>query len=82
MSTFFFRVFEHLLPRSRVWQMKVASVLREFFMGLSSLPQAARDFIDQVYLDLYPADTRELGEWENQFGLPDASLTEQQRRDR
>jgi len=83
LSDFFFRVFEHLLPfGSRIWQMKLASPLRDFFMGLTSLPLAVRDFIDRLWLDTRPQDTLQLPKWETQFGLRNASLTDQQKRDR
>lgn len=51
-------------------------------MGLADAGSAARAFIDNVYRDLFPQDTRELTEWENQFALPDTGLDEQARRDR
>lgn len=82
-SDFFFRVFEHLLPfGSRIWQMKLFSPLRSFFMGLTSLPLAVRNFIDRVWLDTQPQDTLQLPKWETQFGLRNASLIDQEKRDR
>ena len=78
----FFRIFEHLLPRSRAWQMKVESYLRSFFMGLVGLPSDSRDFIDQRYLDTQPQDTTQLPEWEEQWALVASGLTDQERRAR
>jgi hypothetical protein len=49
---------------------------------LADLPSDVRDEADSVWGDLLPSTTRKLNEWESQFGLPDAILTEQQRRDR
>lgn len=72
----FFRIFQHLLPRSSAWSLTIDRYLRKFFLGLSEQPALTKTFIDQVYLDLFPETTRELNEWERQFGLPltDVSL--------
>ena len=78
----FFRIFEHLLPRSRVWQIKVASRLRELFSGLTGLPTDTRTFIDQRYDDIFPATTTALVEWEDQWGLSTVGLTDAARRTR
>lgn len=40
-----------------------------FFEGLTSPFVTARRFVDKVYLDLFPPTTRQLSEWEEQFGL-------------
>jgi hypothetical protein len=66
----FFRVFKHLLPSGAAWSLTIEKTLRRFFMGLSEQPQLTKDYIDLVYLDLFPETTRELNEWERQFGLP------------
>ena len=77
-----FRTFEHLLPRGRVWQMKLPGQLRDFFMGLTTLPADVRDFVDAVWFDMDPQTTRELDQWEDQWGLRVTGLTDQGRRDR
>lgn len=78
----FLNVFKHLLPRGRAWRVTVDKKLRDFFSGLSGVGSDVKSFIDSIWLDLMPETTRELSEWEQQFGLPDTGLTEQQRRDR
>lgn len=65
----FFRVFQHLLPRAAAWRITVTKTLRSFFDGLTTAPEDARDFVDEVYRDAFPATTREIPEWENQFGI-------------
>lgn len=50
-----------------------------FFSGLANFFADVRTFVDLAYLDLFAATTRELGEWEHQFGLLTAS-TEADRR--
>ncbi len=70
----FFRQFKHLLPDAKAWRLTIEKTLREFFQGLADgAPTDARDYIDDVYDDLLPPTTRELTEWEQQFGLIDAS---------
>lgn len=78
----FLRVFKHLLPRARAWRLTVDKKLRKFFEGLSGVSEEIKTYLDGVWLDIFPQDTRELSDWENQFGLPSTGLTEQQRRDR
>ena len=72
-----------LLPRARAfffWQS--GSQLRQFFEGLAGLPADARAFVDLVWSDTQPADTRELTGWEEQFALVESGLTEADRRTR
>lgn len=78
----FLRVFKHLLPRARAWQITVDKVLRQFFEGLAGAGSDARDFFDGVWLDIFPQTTRELDSWDTEFGLRDTGLIEQERRDR
>ncbi len=78
----FLRIFKHLLPNARAWRITVDKQLREFFEGLSGVGSDVKTFVDEVWLDIFPETTRELGTWENQFGLRDTGLTEQGRRDR
>lgn len=75
-------LFKHLLPRARAWSLTKSKQLREFFEGLSGLPEDIRSFFDDIYGDLDPQTTRALEEWEFQFGLPNTGLSEQERRDR
>lgn len=78
----FLRIFKHLLPNARAWRITVDKRLREFFSGLSGVGEEAKTFFDGIWLDVFPETTRELDVWEQQFGLRDTGLTEQQRRDR
>lgn len=66
----FFRIFQHLLPRTRAWSLTVDRALRRFFLGLSEEPAAVRKAADAVFWDLFPATTRSPELWERQFGLP------------
>lgn len=79
----FFQLYKLLLPRkSRAWRLPAGSNIAKFFRGLSDFPNDIKIFFDQIYEDLLPQTTRQLPEWEAQFGLPSANLPEQQRRDR
>lgn len=78
----FFRIFKHLLPNARAWRVTIEKQLREFFEGLSTIGTDLKEFFDLIWSDINPALTRELTEWENQFGLPDTGLSESERRTR
>lgn len=77
----FFRLFQHLLPRSPAWSLTISKTLRKLFEGLAGVFGSARTYIDGVWGDLQPATTglSELEEFERQFGL-DPSPTESARR--
>lgn len=78
----FLRILPHLLPNARAWRLTADKKLRQLFDGLSGTGSDARTFFDDAWSDVFPATTRELGKWEQQFGLGDAGLTEQSRRGR
>lgn len=82
MSVDFFRVIEHLLPRARAWQIKLDLQMRQFFEGLTGLPQDARDFFDGVFADIFPDSTTQIDLWEEQWGLTNTGLTDAQRQAR
>lgn len=75
----FFRIFQHLLPRSEAWKLTIEKTLRKYFLGLAVPMDEARTFVDEVYEDHHPTTTRELAEWEWQFALP-AAVDEEDRR--
>lgn len=78
----FLRIFRHLLPNARAWRAVLNKNLRRLISGLAGFFGEARDFIDSVWSDIWPDKTRELSEWEKQFGLQPVGLDEQGRRDR
>lgn len=75
----YFRIFQHLLPRSRAWRMIVDRFLRKFFVGLGPFQETYREHVDQIFEDIDPTLTRELETWEKQFQLS-AVGTETERR--
>jgi len=76
----FFDTFKHLVPQSRAWRLTANKNLRSFFEGLSGAPEDARYFVDDVFDDIDPGKTRQLTEWERQFGLPATLATDAERR--
>lgn len=62
-------LFTHLLPNARAWRLTTQKRLRQFFEGLSGTADDVRGFVDEVHGDLFPATTRELEEWEQQYGI-------------
>jgi uncharacterized protein YmfQ (DUF2313 family) len=66
----FFRIIQHLLPRSRAWTLIVDRTLRKFFVGLANgVPAGARAYIDNVWEQISPETTDEIAEWEQAFGI-------------
>lgn len=70
----FQRVYQHLLPDAAPWRLTVGKTLTKFFEGLAGAPADARAFVDTVYEDLSPETTRQIAEWETQFGIPQNPL--------
>lgn len=64
-----FTVFQNLLPRALAWRTTVDTELRRYVTGLANWTAEVRLFIDLAYRDLFPEDTRELPQWEDQFAL-------------
>lgn len=77
-----FNSIRHLLPNGRAWRLTVDSQLRRYVEGLSGAFDSAKDGVDGTYGQLSPRMTDSLSDWELQFGLTDASLSETQRRAR
>ena len=78
----FLRIYQHILPKAKAWQLTIDKQLRQFFDGLTGIGSDIKEFIDLVWYDIFPETTREIDAWEAQFGLPATDLTEQERRDR
>lgn len=73
---------KHLLPVCRAWQTTIDNDLRRLIVGLSGIEEDLRAYFDELWLNLMPSTTDYLDDWEEQFGLPAAGLTETERRDR
>ena len=68
-----FNTFKHLATRSQAWRL-VASPFKQYIKGFSYFPADIRDFIDNVWLDIFPNTTRQLSKWEQQFNLTQAGI--------
>lgn len=75
----FFKLFQRLLPTGKAWQIVVDKPLRRFFEGLAETPADVKEFADEVLLDAFPETTRQLGDWERQFGLRQGTSDEARR---
>lgn len=82
MSVINLDTFKHLLPKARAWSITAEKQLRQFFVGLVSTFSDAQSYQDDTWFDFRPQETTKLSQWEDQFGLLPAGLTEQERRDR
>lgn len=78
----FLRLYQHLLPDGRAWRTTVDKRLRQFFQGLTVVPDDVKGTADSVWLDLLPDTTDKLADWERQFGLPGSVVGESDRRQR
>ena len=90
----FLRIFKHLLPIAKAWQITIGGTvpgsvqaekqkdLRLFFEGLTGLGSDYKEFLDLIWKDIFPDTTREIELWENQFGLRNTGLDNNQRRNR
>ena len=71
-----------LLPTGEAWKIPGTGQLRQYLQGIANGLEPYRVFDDAVLEDIDPQTTRQLEDWEAQFGLASAGLTEQERRDR
>jgi len=78
----FLRLYQHLLPDGRAWRTTVNKRLRQFFEGLTVIPEGVKESADSVWEDLLPETTDKLDDWERQFGLSGNVVDEQARRER
>lgn len=82
MKELFYRVLEHLLPRSEAWKTYINKTLSAFLVSFVQGFCFTRHFFDFIFTDIFPQKTRQLDLWEQQFGLITSLPTEQERRDR
>lgn len=74
------RLIQHLLPRTKTWSLPYGSTIRKYCQGLADgLVDPAREFIDGVWDQMWPATTDELAEWEQELGCLGAGTVAQRR---
>jgi hypothetical protein len=64
-----FNIFKTLFPRGNAFSLIIQKKFTQFIEGLTALPDDFRQYIDRVWLDLFPDTTRELELWNKQFGI-------------
>jgi uncharacterized protein YmfQ (DUF2313 family) len=74
------RTLEHLLPKSATWKLSTDKDLRALLTALIETPADAAEASDLAFLDIFPATTRDIDAWEEQFGLDNSRLFEEDRR--
>jgi hypothetical protein len=65
----FFKVIKLLAPKSRAFWMFVEKKLTNFFSGFTAVPDDFREYLHQIWFDVFPSTTRELEKWGEQFGV-------------
>lgn len=62
-------IFKHLLPTGRAWRITTEKQLRQFFDGLTGLPDDVRNYFAGLFLDIFPTTTTALERWLDEFNL-------------
>jgi hypothetical protein len=76
----YFNLFKYLLPTGNAFSITIQKYLTNLFEGLTALPDDERQYIDDIYFDLFPCCTRSPELWENQFGIRNPSSDDTVRR--
>ena len=77
-----FSTLKHLFPRSNIFRFVSNEPLRQLLDGIGDTLDDCVEFIDLIWLDMFPEYTRELTAWEQAFGLYQRDLTTAERRER
>lgn len=64
----FFKVVKFLSPKANPFYLIIKNTLVKFYRGICAAPADFKEYILNIYLDLFPNTTRELGKWESEFG--------------
>lgn len=62
-------IIKHLLPRARAWRITIEKTLKQFFEGLTGMPEDIRVYFNEILLNLYPLTTEAFDLWFEQFNL-------------
>lgn len=78
-----FKTLARLLPRGFAWLIPRGGVLQALLKAVAAVGEQYRDFVDKVWLNIFPDTTDQLDEYEQQFALfDDPSLSDAERRQR
>ena len=75
-----FKVFKLLSPRSNAFLLFIQKKFTKFIEGLTALPADFRQYIDEIWLDIFPDTTRSIELWEKQWGIITPALDIETRR--
>ncbi len=79
-SSRWFKVFKLLSPRSNAFWLFIQKKFTQFIEGLTALPADFRQYIDEIWLDIFPLTTRSPELWEKQWGIITPALDDETRR--
>lgn len=68
-SARWFKVFKLLFPRSNAFLLFVQKRFTQLIEALTALPSDFRQYVDQIWQDIFPSTTRSLDLWEKEFGV-------------
>ena len=68
-----FNIFKLLFPKSNSFSLFVQKNITKFIEGLTTIPDNFRNYIDNIYFDIFPDTTRSIELWESQFGIVNPS---------
>lgn len=74
--------FKSLLGNGLAYRLAPSTNHRAIFQALGETADDAETDSGNVLFDIFPQTTRAIDEWEDQFGLPSTTASEQDRRDR
>ena len=75
-----FKVFKLLSPRANAFWLFIQKKFTQFIEGLTALPADVRQYIDKIWLDIFPSTTRSPELWEKQWGIATPALDDETRR--
>lgn len=57
------------MPKADAFSIFIQKSLTKFFESFTAIPNDFRDYLHQIWLDIFPSETREIDKWVEQFGL-------------
>lgn len=76
----FFKIFKRLFPFSNAFSLFIEKNFSNHIKSLTVLPQDLKDYIYNIYLDLFPSTTRCIEKWEEELGVIFPNSDESNRR--
>jgi len=67
----FFKIIKLLLPKNRNFIIYLEKQLSQFFKALTSIPSDFKNYLENIFFDIFPSTTRFLDLWKDEFGFSD-----------